>query len=183
MGEAINIINNIKVKNAIFNCGNFNKLEVKLIEELDKKNIQHYECINELKINKYKLQFINTGIYDNENDNSSVIYLNYNNYKFLFMGDAGIEREKDILEKYNLNTIDFLKVGHHGSDTSSNKIFINSIKPKYSLISVGINNKYGHPKDSVLDVLSNSKIYRTDQDGSIMFKIKNNKLQINKCIA
>ena len=50
-------------------------------------------------MDNYKLQFLNTKKYDNENDNSNVIYLNYNNYKFLFMGDAGIEREKDILEK------------------------------------------------------------------------------------
>mgnify|MGYP002618480333 CR=1 FL=1 len=73
---------------------------------------------------------------------------------------------------------DFLKVGHHGSNTSSSEEFINSINPKYSLISVGKNNRYGHPNKEVLDTLNDSKIYRTDQDGSIMFKIKNNKLRI-----
>ena len=118
---------------------------------------------------------------ENENDNSSVIYFNYNNYKLLFMGDASTEREKNILKKYNLKDIDFLKVGHHGSNTSSSEEFINSINPKYSLISVGKNNRYGHPKDEVLKTLKNSKIYRTDLDGSIMFKIKNNKLKIETC--
>ena len=97
------------------------------------------------------------------------------------MGDAGIEREKDILEKYNLKDIDFLKVGHHGSNTSSSKEFIDSVNPKYSLISVGKNNRYGHPNKEVIDNLKNSKIYRTDQDGSIVFKIKNNKLKIGTC--
>lgn len=87
------------------------------------------------------------------------------------MGDAGKERELDIINKYNLNKIDFLKVGHHGSDTSSNIKFINTIKPKYSLISVGENNNYGHPKKSVLDILSSSKIYRTDINGEIKIKI------------
>ena len=61
------------------------------------------------------------------------------------------------------------------------KNFIDEIDPKYSIISVGKNNRYGHPNDSVLDNLENSKIYRTDQDGSIMFKLKNNKLKIETC--
>ena len=55
------------------------------------------------------------------------------------------------------------------------------INPKYSIISVGKNNRYGHPNDSVLDNLENSKIYRTDADGSIMFKIKNEQLKIETC--
>ena len=92
-----------------------------------------------------------------------------------------IERENDILDKYNLSDIDVLKVGHHGSNTSSSENFIKNISPKYSLISVGENNRYGHPKDSVLNILRNSKIYRTDIEGSIMFKIKNNKLKIETC--
>ena len=57
---------------------------------------------------------------------------------------------KNIYLIYNLNNIDFLKVGHHGSNTSSSKEFIESINPKFSLISVGKNNRYGHPKDSML---------------------------------
>ena len=181
MGEAINPINNFKVENVIFNCGEYNDLEKDLIIVLEQKNINYYSCINELSIDKYKLQFLNTGVYDNENDNSSVIYLNYKNYKFLFMGDAGVEREKDILEKYNLSNIDFIKIGHHGSNTSSNEEFINSINPKYSLISVGKNNRYGHPKTSVLDILSNSNIYRTDIDGSIEIKFNKNGYKISTC--
>ena len=105
-------------------------------------------------------------------------FVKYKNFETLFMGDAGIEKEKDILGKYNLFNIDVLKVGHHGSKTSSSKEFINVINPKYSIISVGKNNRYGHPNKEVLNNLSDSKIYRTDQDGSIMFKIKKNKLRI-----
>ena len=97
------------------------------------------------------------------------------------MGDAGVEVEEDLIEKYNLQDIDVLKVGHHGSKTSSSIEFINEINPKYSIISVGKNNRYGHPNKEVLNNLYNSKIYRTDQDGSIMFKIKNNKLKIKTC--
>ena len=65
-----------------------------------------------------------------------------------------------------------LKVGHHGSKTSSSEEFIDEIKPKYSIIPVGKNNRYGHSNDSVLDNLEESKIYITEQNVSIMFKIK-----------
>ena len=181
MGEAINLINNFKVKNVVFNCGEFNNLENELIEVLDKKEIKYYSCIKELNIDNNKLYFLQTKEYDNENDNSSVLYFNYKKFKFLFMGDAGKIREKDILEKYNLKNITFLKVGHHGSNTSSSKEFINEIAPKYSLISVGRNNRYGHPKSEVLDNLLQSNIYRTDLNGGIEIKINNNKYQIKSC--
>ncbi|MBQ3475229.1 MAG: DNA internalization-related competence protein ComEC/Rec2 [Bacilli bacterium] len=181
MGEAINLVNNFKVDKVIFNCGEYNDLEKELIKVLDKKRIKYYSCIKELNIDNNKLYFLQTKEYDNENDNSNVIYIEQNGYKFMFMGDASVTTEKEIMNKYNLPNIDVLKVGHHGSKTSSGKEFINEINPKYSIISVGKNNRYGHPNKEVLDNLNNSKIYRTDENGSIMFKIKNNKLRIDYC--
>ena len=178
IGEAINLVDNFNVEKVIFNCGLYNDLENELIEVLDKKKIKYYSCIKELNIDNNKLYFLQTKEYDNENENSNVIYTELNGYKFMFMGDAGVEKEKDILEKYNISNVDVLKVGHHGSKTSSSKSFINEINPKNSIISVGKNNRYGHPNKEVLNNLKGSKIYRTDQDGSIMFKIKNNKLRI-----
>ena len=181
MGEAINLVNNFKVEKVIFNCGEFNDLEQELIKVLDTKKIPYYSCIKELNIDNNKLYFLNNKDYGNENDNSSVVYTELNGYKFMFMGDAGVDVEEDLIEKYNLQDLDVLKVGHHGSKTSSSKKFINEINPKYSVISVGKNNRYGHPNDSVLDKLEDSKIYRTDQDGSILFKIKKDKLKIETC--
>jgi len=181
MGEAINLVENFKVEKVIFNCGEFNELEKDLIKVLDKKKIKYYSCIKELNIDDNKLYFLNNKDYGNENDNSSVIYTELNKHKFLFMGDAGTDVEDDLIEKYNLQDIDVLKVGHHGSKTSSSKEFINEITPKYSIISVGKNNRYGHPNKEVLTTLEKSKIYRTDHDGSIMFMIKNNKLKIETC--
>ena len=178
MGEAVNLVNNFKVKKVIFNCGNFNTLETELIKLLKIKKIKYYSCIKELNIDNNKLYFLQTKEYDNENDNSNVIYTELDGYKFMFMGDSGVEKEKDILNKYNISGIDVLKIGHHGSKTSSSKEFINEINPNYSIISVGKNNRYGHPNKEVLNNLSDSKIYRTDQDGSIMFNIKKNKLRI-----
>ena len=181
MGEAINLVNNFKVEKVIFNCGSYNDLEKELIKVLDKKKIKYYSCIKELNIDKNKLYFLQTKEYDNENDNSNVIYTELNGYKFMFMGDASTITEHEILNDYNLPDIDVLKVGHHGSKTSSSKEFINEVNPKYSGISVGKNNRYGHPNKEVLDNLKESKVYRTDRDGSIIFEIKNNKLKVKTC--
>ena len=173
MGEASIIVNNLKVETVIFNCGSYNNMEKELIKQLNKKNIEYYTCINKLNIKDIKFYFLNQKDYGNENDNSNVIYTKIYNKTYLFMGDAGVEVENDIIENYDLNNIDYLKIGHHGSPTSSSKNFIETINPKNSIISVGENNKYGHPNKKVLNNLKNSKIYRTDIEGSIMFKIKN----------
>ncbi len=127
--------------------------------------------IKELNINDNKLSFLQTRKYDNENDNSNVIYTELNGYKFMLMGDASKLKEEDIIKKYKLAKIDFLKVGHHGSKTSSSKEFISKINPKYSIISVGRKNKYGHPNKETLKVLKDSNVYRTDTLGTIEVKI------------
>lgn len=179
MGEANNLVENFKVEKVIFNRGPYNDLGKNLIKVLDKKKIPYYSCIKELNIDNNKLYFLNNKNYGNENDNSGVIYTELNNYKFLFMGDAGVNVENDLIKKYNVENIDVLKVGHHGSKTSSGKNFIQVIKPKYSIISVGKNNIYNHPNEEVLNNLSNSLIFRTDINGSVMFKIDNNLLNIS----
>ena len=181
MGEAINLVENFKVEKVIFNCGPYNDLENELIEVLDKKKIKYYSYIKELNVDNNKLHFLQTKEYDNENENSNVIYTKLNGYKFMFMGDAGVEKEKDILEKYNVSKIDVLKIGHHGSKTSSDKNFIDEMNPKYSVISVGKNNRYGHPNKEVLNNLDNSKIYRTDINGEIQIKIIRNNFSIKTC--
>ena len=92
MGESINLIENFKVEKVIFNCSEFNDLEKELIKVLEKKKIKYYSCIKELNIDNSKLYFLQTKEYDNENDNSNVIYTELSGYKFMFMGDSGIEK-------------------------------------------------------------------------------------------
>ena len=178
IGNAFYLVNNIKVGKVIFNNNEFNELETNLIKILQDKKIEFQKGNSNLQGKYLTWQFLNTRLYDNENDNSLVTYLKYQDYTFLFIGDASKLTEEDVIKKYKLPKIDFLKVGHHGSKTSSSKEFISKINPKYSIISVGRKNKYGHPNKEVLNNLDNSKIYRTDQNGSIMFKIKDNKLEI-----
>lgn len=102
----------------------------------------------------------------NLNLNSIVIHLAYGDKTFLFMGDA----EKEIESMIAWSKVDVLKVGHHGSDTSSTEKFINAVKPESAIISVGKNNSYSHPAQSTLDTLHKvgAKIYRTDEVGTVL---------------
>lgn len=177
MGESLNLVKNFKVRKVIFNHDGYNTLEKNLLEVLKKKNIKYTKNIQKINISNNTLYFLNNKIYDNENDNSNVIYVVINQKKLLLMGDAGKEVEKEILKKYNLKNIDILKVGHHGSNTSTSKSFVKEISPRYAVISVSENNVYGHPHKSVLKNLKNVIIYQTSKNGSIKFKIKH-KLKI-----
>lgn len=181
MGESINLVNNYKVDKVIFNSNDYNDLELELIKVLEDKNIEYYNDVEQLDIDNNKLYFLNTGLYNNENDNSNIIYIEFNNTKLLFMGDAGVDTENNIVSKYNIKNIDILKVGHHGSNTSTSEKFIDVINPKESIISVGKNNRYHHPKSEVLETLESSKVYRTDLDGSIQIILNKNGYTTKTC--
>ena len=179
IGGALYLIDNFKVDNVILNKGDYTELEVELITHLKNKNIKYTNNINKIPLLGSYMYLLNTKEFSNENDNSIVTYFEYQKYKFLFMGDSSSKTEEYLINNYNLANISFLKVGHHGSNTSSSPLFINKITPKVSLISVGRNNFYHHPSKEVLTNLSNSIIYRTDIDKSIKIKI-NNKVKITK---
>ena len=122
------------------------------------------------------------------NNNSLVCKMNYKKNSILFTGDIEEIAEKKILELYSKNLgilkADILKVGHHGSKTSSSLEFINAINPKYALIGVGKDNKFGHPSNIIINRLENKNvnILRTDQNGEISIFIKNKKMRIKKFI-
>ena len=104
----------------------------------------------------------------NPNDSSMCLYIEVLKESYLFTGDIEKEGEKYILSK-DIKDITYLKVAHHGSNTSSCEELISKLKPKVSLISVGLNNNYNHPSKEVLDRLKkySKYIYRTDLNGSI----------------
>lgn len=114
-----------------------------------------------------------------DNLTSIVAKLIYNNNSFLFTADAPDSLEKELL-KFDLKS-DILKVAHHGSKTSSSIDFLRAVKPIFSVISVGINNKYGHPYQIVLERLKsiNSKILRTDINGDIQIISDGSNLIVN----
>lgn len=124
--------------------------------------------VNIIDINDLKIDIISPtkDSYNNLNNYSAVIKINYKNNKFLFMGDAESTVENEILEDVSA---DVIKIGHHGSNTSSSNPFISKVKAKYAIIMVGLNNRYNHPNQDTIDKWekSGATIYRTDLNGNI----------------
>lgn len=124
----------------------------------------------------------NNSEYDDLNNYSVVLKLTYKNNSFLFTGDCEDVSENEILSLgYNLKS-DLLKVGHHGSNSSTSLPFLKSVSPKYAIISVGKDNKYKHPTQQTLDKLNsqNIKTYRTDELGNIIVTSDGNNIVIDK---
>lgn len=108
--------------------------------------------------------------YSNLNNYSAVLKLTYQDKRFLFMGDAEQEVENELLESGADLSADVLKVGHHGSDTSSSKEFLEVVRPSIAVISVGAGNSYGHPDAVTLTTLQElqADIWRTDEKGTVI---------------
>jgi len=110
--------------------------------------------------------------YETVNDWSIVVRIDYGDTSFLFTGDASSLAESDMLTRNENLDCDVLKVGHHGSSSSSTMPFLQAVSPEYAIISVGIDNAYGHPTSDVLERLNaiGAIIHRTDQRGHIICK-------------
>ena len=114
----------------------------------------------------------NSSDYENVNNYSAVIKVTYKDTSFLFTGDAEKLSEKEILQKKYDIKADVLKLGHHGSSTSSSKEFLDKVNPKIAVASLGKNNDYGHPHKEIIKAMKDRKIsfYRTDELGTIVLK-------------
>lgn len=125
-----------------------------------------------------EVMFVDNSEPEEKNDSSIVLQLNFGDEKYLFMGDAETKAENS----RNWEKVNVLKVGHHGSNTSSSENFINAVSPEIAIVSVGPNNSYNLPKNEILERLKkiNTTIYRTDQDGSIYLKSNGLENTINK---
>lgn len=124
----------------------------------------------------------NSSSYKNLNDYSVVVRLTYGSTSFLFTGDAEQTSEKEILAKgYNIKS-DVLKVGHHGSKTSTTTRFLDAVSPRYAVICVGANNQYGHPAPETLSKLAERgiKVYRIDEAGTIIATSDGKSISFNK---
>lgn len=172
IGGSFTIVNNIKVNNVWFNNNLYNENENNLIKLLNNKII-NYQKINNLlnfRVDNMNIYAKSYNLID-ENNSSIILYVIVNNIKVLLMGDASVETEKILLNEYSINA-DIIKIGHHGSSTSTSKKLIKNINPKYSLISVSKNNVYHHPSYKVIDNLKQTEIFMTSTDGSIMIDFK-----------
>lgn len=178
MGELIYFLNNINVNNLVLNIESF---PLELLKEVTTKckekkiNILDVNQVKKIDIDNSKISFLNSFIplSDDKNEHSIVTLIEYNGINILLMGDATVNNEDILMKRYNLPKIDILKVGHHGSRTSSSKLFIKDIEPKISLISSGKNNKYHLPNLDVIQRLKyyGSKVFDTQDNGELTINL------------
>ena len=180
IGEFPYLAQNIRIKNLYLYIKSYSVDQIKTIHTFC--SIYHIKVIdvletNNIQLKEAKISFLNAFIDSNEDKNAQSIIslIEYKNYKLLLMGDAIEENENLLLKKYHLPLIDVLKVGHHGSKTSSSKHFLEIIQPKISMISSGKNNTFHLPNNETIDKLEkiNSHIYNTQTDGEITLNLDN----------
>ncbi|MEK7459530.1 MAG: MBL fold metallo-hydrolase [Patescibacteria group bacterium] len=181
IGGLIDILKVYKV-GQIFEAGTYNdsKIYQDLKKEIKDKNISNILAKKEMRLYLGGGAFIDILFPDRDvsqwttNDGSVVAKLSYGNTRVMLTGDATKETEKIILQSYPQSFLesDILKIGHHGSQTSTSYDFMKAVSPQYALISNGKNNKYGHPHKNTLDTILNfnSQIFRTDLEGTIIMK-------------
>ena len=152
-----------------------------VLDALKNKNLKVTAPVkgDTFKIGEANCKVMTDSILDTENLNLSsiVVRLEFGENSFLFMGDAETENEKTI----NWPKTNLLKVGHHGSNTSSSQNFLNQVKPEYAIIMAGKDNSYGLPKQKILDRLNKigAKIYRTDELGTIVVISDGKTIEVN----
>lgn len=122
---------------------------------------------------------------DDDNNNHSLVFvLVHKSVCMIFTGDVSVKNEREIIEYYTPDFLDcdVLKVGHHGSDTSSDPVFVGTVNPSIALISAGRENKFGHPHQSVLDTLEKvgAEVYRTDELGTVTVVSDGEKVWVEK---
>lgn len=175
IGGMTSIINNFTVDNFYApKVTHTTKTFENMINALKTKNLKiNTPTVGDtLTIGDATMQFLapNSNSYDNLNNYSIVTKLKYGNNSFIFMGDAESLSEGEILAKQLDIQADVLKVGHHGSKSSTSESFLKSVNPKYAIISCGKDNDYGHPHKETMDKLKNKgiKLFKTDEQGTII---------------
>ncbi|HOP75685.1 MAG TPA: ComEC/Rec2 family competence protein [Bacillota bacterium] len=119
--------------------------------------------------------------YESLNDYSVVIRLTYRQVSFMLMGDLETLGETELLESNDQLQADILKVGHHGSSSSTSARFLKAVAPQYGVISVGAGNRYGHPNPKVLERLEKvCQVLRTDRDGHIIIETDGENIAVRK---
>ena len=175
-GEVINLTRNFNVDRIYLNQGSFNSLEKKIIRN-HKKTYKISEG-DLIKLGNISLIELNKA-FDDENDSSTILLMYYKNLKILLTGDASVKSEKYILDTYDLGHVDILKLGHHGSKTSTGEDLLKEIRPSLGLISCGKDNKFNHPHKVTTEKLKRYKVkyLRTDIEGSIKIDLDSLKIK------
>ncbi len=177
IGGASAVFDELDVKEVILPYSEHNSsMYEKVLRKIDKE-----ECTVHFAESGMKLDFGDALInilgpvndYDELNNQSAVLNIGYGSTAFLFTGDAEEKAETDMLSRHPSSAFkaNVLKMGHHGSSTSSSRPFFNAVSPAYAVISCGENNDYGHPHREIISLLekTDTEYFRTDISGSIIF--------------
>ena len=154
MGEIDYLYNHFKIEKIYLNLGEEKKIEKEVIKEM--KNVEKVSKEKMFQIGNFTMYQLNKE-WKEENTSSSVFYVSHKKINALLMGDATIDTENYLQENYSLKT-DIIKIGHHGSNTSTSLSFLKATRPRLALISVGKDNIYNHPSKEVLNRLIKEKI-------------------------
>ena len=184
-GGAKDIINSINIENMFMPQGIIESeeeyQEIKELAEKQEVQMPKVEVDQEfsLDVASFKIISVKNNIDCEPNDSSIVIRLNYLNTNYLFMGDA----TTDIEDEIECDAVDVLKVGHHGSGSSTSTEFLEKVQPKYAIISAGNHKGYNHPSEEVLERLRNfgirdENIYITKNQGTIWVTSDGNNISI-----
>lgn len=178
IGSALELVETFKVERVIFN-----KYETSDISKEISKKVKNTLYLGKGEVfyfNKHKAEVLGPIINIDTNNNSLVFEITLNKTSFLFTGDSEEKEEDLIYDKYK--TYDFVKIAHHGSKTSTQSAFLEHIRFDNALISVGINNSYGHPSSETLTKLKDKKVYMTSTSNSVIIYITSNKYFVYQTI-
>ena len=162
VGETLNILKHINIKNIWFNYGDLNSNEMNII----KSGINFFQSNLHMDISN-----LNLTMYNDENDDSQITYFSIYSYSFLFLGD--ISKRVELEQLNDIKNVTFLKIAHHGSKTSSNYETLERINPYISVISAGRNNRYNHPSSETIDTLNSLSLdyYSTQVHGTLKLSL------------
>ncbi|MGG5368961.1 competence protein ComEC [Enterococcus sp. AZ196] len=170
MGELKNVMRKVNVRNLYLADGS--QMELRNLLRKVRGTKVHLVKRGDTIGRYLKLRVLSPEKSEGENDDSLVTYFQLNQQRFLLTGDLETTGEEELMKNYPQLRTDFLKIGHHGSNTSTGEELLEKTKPKYGIISVGKKNRYGHPTDETLEKLNKYqiKIFRTDQQGMVYYQ-------------
>jgi competence protein ComEC len=195
-GGAAAVAQILGVKQALLKPGGAEPAILRLRQAMHEKGLKDTDEIDEIRIDGVRIKLIHIGDVDEveatkkgsgrnpgENARSTVAHIEYGRHSFLLTGDLESESEKRIVQN-GVPASTVLKVGHHGSKLSSQSDFLARVVPQYAVISVGADNRYGHPAPETVRRLQEwpIQLYRTDRDGAVVFSSDGEKLTVAKTV-
>ncbi|MDI3481165.1 MAG: competence protein ComEC, partial [Tepidanaerobacteraceae bacterium] len=181
----LTVLKDMKVKTVIYGKPSDSAIYKEMMEIVRRKNIKLIQAVrgDRFYVGNATFEVLNPPrerAFADENDNSVVLKVTCENIRFLFTGDLGFEGERQLVNSGLDIKAEVLKAGHHGSASSTSDEFLSKVNPAFAVISAGKDNAFGHPAPRVLDLFEEKgiRVFRTDLQGAVTFKIQKNNVKI-----